>query len=213
MIRAALFDLDGTLIDSLHVWGKVDEMFFRRRNMEIPEDYARSIAGMSFMSSAVYTKERFGFPESAREIADEWMEMVREEYAHNVQLKPGTEEFLERMRAKGMRMCVVTASRRELYEPCLRRNGISGYFEFVLTTDEAGGGSKADGHIYRMAAERMGVEPEECAVFEDVCEGICGAKKLGMKAYCVVDRISTHDTEKIRAVADGMAENICEFDV
>ena len=211
MIRAALFDLDGTLIDSLHVWGKVDELFFSRRGMEIPEDYARAIAGMSFMSSAVYTKERFGFAESPGQIADEWLEAARVEYALNVELKPGTREFLDMLRARGVRMCIVTASRRELYEPCLRRNGILDMFEFVLTTDEAGGGSKAEGHIYRIAAERMGVQAGDCAVFEDVEEGIMGAKKLGMRAYCVVDALSTRNIEVIRAVADGTAENICEF--
>lgn len=208
MIRAALFDLDGTLVDSLGVWGKVDEMFFRRRGMEIPADYARSIAGMSFMSSAVYTKERFGFPESAREIADEWLEMAKAEYSHNVELKPGTVEFLDMMRDRGVRMCVVTASRRELYEPCLLRNGILDRFEFVLTTDEAGGGSKAEGGIYRAAAERMGVKADQCAVFEDVREGIIGAKKLGMRAYCVVDALSTHDIESIRGIADGVSGSI-----
>lgn len=213
MIKAALFDLDGTLLDSLWVWHRVDEMFFSRRGMAVPEDYGRAISGMGYMATAVYTKERFGFPDSIEEIAAEWTRDSVAEYANNVPLKPGSLEFIRALKEKGVRCCVVTASRRELYEPCLRRNGILDEFEFVLTADEAGGGSKRDGDIYRIAAARMGVSPDECVVFEDVIEGIQGAKKAGMRAYCVLDVLSRSKLSEISAIADGVAERITEFDI
>ena len=90
MIRAALFDLDGTLLDSNHVWARVDELFFSARNIPIPADYARAISGMSFFATAAYTKERFSLPESAEEIVREWTEMTTYEYAARVALKPGS---------------------------------------------------------------------------------------------------------------------------
>lgn len=210
MIKAALFDLDGTLLDSLWVWKRVDENFFLRRGMEVPADYERAITGMGFMATAVYTKERFGLAGSADEIAAEWTRSACDEYAKNVPLKKGSREFIRALKAKGVRCCVVTASRRELYEPCLIHNGILDEFEFVLTADEAGGGTKRTGEIYRIAAERLGAAPEECVVFEDVLEGVVGAKKQGMKVYCIKDRLTYPHLEEITALADGVAEEIME---
>ena len=212
-IKAALFDLDGTLLDSMWVWNRVDELFFERHGIEMPADYPASISGMSYMATAEYTRTRFALSKSAAEIAAEWTRDSAREYAEHVKLKPGSAEFLDKLRARGVRLCVVTASRRELYAPCLARNGILDSFEFVLTIDEAGGGSKLDGRIYRMAAERLGVEPGECMVFEDAREGILGAKRLGMQAYCVIDPHSTHGLDEIKSVADGWCEVITDLNI
>lgn len=213
MIKAALFDLDGTLLDSMWVWNRVDELFFERRGIEMPPDYPSAISGMSYMATAEYTKARFALSQSAAEIAAEWTRDSVREYSENVLLKPGSAEFIDRLRARGIRLCVVTASRRELYAPCLARNGILNKFEFVLTTDEAGGGSKLDGRIYRIAAQRLGVEPRECIVFEDAREGILGAKKMGMQAYCVIDPHSTHGLDEIKSVADGWCDIITDLNI
>jgi len=208
MYKAALFDLDGTLLDSLYVWGRVDEIFFRRRGMQVPDDYAKAISGMGYVATALYTKERFGLLETAGEIADEWTAIAMDEYARNVPLKPGSREALEMLREKGVRMCVVTSNSRSLCEPCLVRLGILDMFEFLLTIDEAGSATKGDGAIYAMAAERLGVKNEECAVFEDTCEGVTGAKLQGMQAYCVYDPLSTHETDTVLRIADG-----CDADI
>ena len=205
-IRAALFDLDGTLLDSMNVWSDVDRIFFERRGMEIPSDYAKDITGMSFLGAAKYTRDRFCLSESVEEIAAEWTEISREQYAEHVQLKPGSAELLRELRARGVKLCVVTTLVRALYEPCLIRNGVYDFFEFCLSTDEAGTAAKSDGTIYAKAAERLGVAHEHCAVFEDVTDCIIAAKKLGMQAYLVIDPHSTHDIEKAKAMADGWGE-------
>jgi len=90
--RAALFDLDGTLLDSMYVWRRVDELFFQARNMRAPEDYGRALAGKSYRESAEYTIERFGLKEKWEDIVDEWTCMSENEYAHHVKLKPGALE-------------------------------------------------------------------------------------------------------------------------
>ena len=108
MIRAGLFDLDGTLLDSMYVWNHVDACFFARRGLEMPPDYPRSISGMSFVNTARYTKERFDLPEDVEEIMAEWTALAREEYALRVPLKKGALEFLRALRERGVRLCVVT---------------------------------------------------------------------------------------------------------
>ena len=89
---AAIFDLDGTLLDSMYVWTRVDEIYFARHGMAVPEDYGRALAGLSYRESAEYTMRRFGFPGPWEEIVREWTELAREEYAFRVPLKAGARE-------------------------------------------------------------------------------------------------------------------------
>ncbi len=208
MMQAALFDLDGTLLDSNYVWARVDAQFFCARNLAFPSDYVRAISGMSFLATAAYTKKRFALPESVEDIVREWTQMTEREYAEHVALKPGSAAFLRQLKSRGVKCAVVTSLHRALYEPCLAHNGILSLFDLCLSTDEAQSTSKKDGLLYRMAADRLETPYPDCAVFEDVYEGILGAKQLGMQAFCVVDPKYTHRLDAIQGIADGIGENV-----
>ena len=205
-MKAALFDLDGTLLDSLGVWADIDRAFLAERGYDIPVDYVASIRGLSFIQTAQYTKERFHLPESAERIADIWHEMCFDAYAQRVQIKPGAKEYLQKLKGCGCRLAVVTTLTKELYEPVLRRNGIYGLFDVFATTDETGL-EKKSGAVYLLAAKRLNVIPEDCAVYEDITEGLLGAKAAGMKAVLVYDFHNRDALEENRALADKYIES------
>jgi len=207
----AIFDLDGTLLDSMYVWQRIDEVFFEKRGMAVPEDYGRALAGKSYRESAEYTIERFGFTESWEEIVREWTDMAIEEYACRVKLKPCAREYLLALKENGVKLAVATALPEYLYRPCLEHLGVIDWFDALCSTDETGGRGKANGEVYLLAADRLGVAAEKCAVFEDVYEGICGAKYVGMSAFCVKDAASGRSHGEIGKIADGMIDCFSEI--
>ncbi len=208
--RAALFDMDGTLIDSMGIWAHVDEVFFARRGLPLPEDYSRSIAGLSFRQTGEYTKARFHLPESVDDILHEWHEMCESAYVNDVPLKPYAAEYLKKLRGEGVRLAIATALPERLYRPVLRRTGVLSLFDAFASTDEAGE-SKRSGDVYRLAARRLGVEPRECVVFEDILDGLLGAKAAGMKTVLVRDPAAARERERALAVCDAAIDGFGDW--
>ncbi len=209
-MKAALFDLDGTLLDSLGVWADIDRAFLAQRGFEIPADYVSSIRGLSFLQTAQYTKERFHLKESAGRIAEIWHEMCREAYTHRVKLKPGAKEYLQKLKSLGTGLAVVTTLTEQLYEPVLKRNGVYSLFDVFATTDETGLDKKS-GAVYLLAANRMGAEPEDCTVYEDITEGLLGAKAAGMKAVLVYDSHNRDSLDENRSLADDYIQSYLDI--
>ena len=162
------------------------------------------------MQTAEYTKEKFGFSQSAEEIAATWHDMCRAEYAENVPLKPGAAAYLKKLHDKGIKLAVVTTLTRELYEPALKRNGIYDLFDAFATTDESGQ-HKRTGEVYRLAAQKLGTDTGECAVYEDILEGIEGAKRAGMCACLVYDRHNISRLEEAKKICDYYIETFEEL--
>ena len=208
---AAIFDLDGTLLDSMYVWTRVDEIYFERHGMPVPEDYGRALAGLSYRESAEYTMQRFGFPGPWEAIVQEWTELAREEYARHVPLKEGARAYLMALKRCGVKLAVATALPEYLYRPCLENLDVIELFDALCSTDDTGGRGKGNGEVFLLAARRLGVPPERCAVFEDVLEGVRGAKRAGMRAYCVLDEASSHAHADMAALADGVVERYADL--
>jgi len=208
---AAIFDLDGTLLDSMYVWTRVDELFFEQMGMEAPEDYGRALAGKSYRESAQYTIDRFRLDMEWEDLVKLWTGMAIHEYAENVQFKPGAREYLLALKRAGVKLAVATALPEYLYRPCLTHLGVLDWFDALCSTDETGGRGKAQGEVFLLAAQRLGIEPACCAVFEDVREGVMGAKCAGMTAFCVKDDASRHSHPEIESIADGMIDSFFEL--
>lgn len=185
-IKGAIFDLDGTILESSHVWGQIDVEFLGRRGFSVPDDYVETISPMGFEKAAEYTIRRFGFSSTKEEIMDEWNQMAREAYATEVCLKPGTKELLQYFKDRGVKMGVATSNNAYLYEPCLKRNGIYEYFQAFTEVTEVERG-KAFPDIYLETAKRLSVQPEECVVLEDLASALKGAGSGGFITIGVID--------------------------
>lgn len=199
-IEGAVFDLDGTLLDSSWVWEKVDEKFLGDRGFQVPDDYVDEIFPLGAERAAVYTIERFGLNEDKDDIVREWIEMAKKEYATEVVCKPYAKEFLEELHKLNIKMAVATSSDRELFMKTLEREGILKYFQKIVTVDEVERG-KGYPDIYEEAARRIKVNPHKCLVFEDILAGVTGASLGEFNVVAVFDEKSKHNWEKIKSIS------------
>lgn len=199
---AAIFDMDGTLLDSMGVWAEVDRAFLTRRGLSVTQDYIDALTAMSFPEAAAYTIARYDLRETPEALYAEWKALSQEAYAFHVALKPGAKDYLLRLRARGIRLAIATAATLDLYEPALARNGVLELFDAVCTTQEAGAGKDSPA-VFLLAAQKLGIPPQRCAVFEDVYRGIVSAKAAGMLAYGIYDPSSAASADAIRRQADG----------
>ena len=199
---AAVFDMDGTIMDSMGFWNHIDEVFLARRGIEtVPEDYLLAIAHLGAEETALYTKERFGLDETPEEMMREWFGDAVHYYTYDAQLKPGAYEYLKKLHGAGVKMALATASSEELYVPALKRCGVYELFSAFATVSECER-KKGFPDIYLLACERMGAEPTECVVFEDIFVAVKGAKDGGFFTVGVSDPSSKRDSELIRQTAD-----------
>ncbi|WP_462350342.1 HAD family hydrolase [Eubacterium ventriosum] len=199
-IEGAVFDLDGTLLDSSWVCEKVDEKFLGDRGFQVPDDYVDEISPLGAERAAVYTIERFGLNEDKDDIVREWIEMAKKEYATEVVCKPYAKEFLEELHKLNIKMAVATSSDRELFMKTLEREGILKYFQKIVTVDEVERG-KGYPDIYEEAARRIKVNPHKCLVFEDILAGVTGASLGEFNVVAVFDEKSKHNWEKIKSIS------------
>lgn len=199
--KAVLFDLDGTLVDSMWVWSSIDIEYLGSRNFKVPLEMQREIEGMSFTEVAVYFKDRFQLPESIEEIKDTWQRMAMDKYSHEVPLKPGVAQFLPYLKERGIRMGVASSNSMGLIEAVLTSHGIREYFSCIITSCEVNKGKPAP-DVYLAAAKRLGAKPSQCLVFEDIVPGIMAGKNAGMAVCAVSDTYSAPQEEEKRACAD-----------
>ena len=201
-MRACIFDLDGTLIDSTHVWARVDVEFFTKRGMVMPPDYPKAIVSMSYVGTAEYTIKRFGLQDSVEELKQEWIDMAIDEYANRVPLKPYAYEYLSALKACGIKLAVASSLTPILREVVLNKHAIKELFEVICGTEEAGL-DKTTPDIFLMAAQKLSIRPEDCVVFEDIPRAAQCAKDAGMIVYGIYDEAVKEQWAEMQCIADG----------
>lgn len=199
--KAVIFDLDGSLVDSMWMWRDIDIEFLEERGMTLPDDFQYKIEGMSFTETAAYSKERFGLSESVEELKAIWNRMAIDKYSNEVDFKPGAQHFLQYCKANKIRLGIATSNSRELVNAVSDALHLSDYIDVIVTSCEVKKGKPAP-DVYLAAAERLRVAPKDCLVFEDVPAGIMAGKNANMTVCAVEDEFSAELTEEKKRLAD-----------
>lgn len=201
-IEAVIFDMDGTLIDSMWIWPSIDEDFFEKYHLVAPEHFHEDIEGMSYTEVVHFFLDVFPtLKRTPQQIMDEWTEMAHDRYIHQAPLKAGAWEFILEMKRQGKKLGIATSNGRVLVEDTLKSLRVAKYFDVVRTACEAGKGKPAP-DVYLMVAYELGVSPKRCLVFEDVPMGILAGKNAGMKVCAIDDEFSRIQEEKKKSLAD-----------
>lgn len=204
--KGHIFDLDGTLTRSNHVWSKIDEEFLGKRGIKVPDDYFKQVSAMNFEQAAVYTNDRFSLGENIQDIMKEWFDMAVYEYTNVIGLCGNAGEYVRRLKDQGRKIALATASTEELYRPVLKRNGILDCFDCFVSTEQVKRG-KGFPDVYELAAEKLGLDAKACVVYEDIVEGIKGAKAGGFFAVACLNDHYSHDWDEMREIADEIVED------
>lgn len=200
-IDAIIFDMDGTLVDSMWIWKQIDIDYLARFEIPFPENLQEEIEGMSFVETAVYFKETFGIEDTLEQIGKDWNDMAFDFYANKIPLKPGALEFLKLMKANNIKMGIATSNSRELLMAAINRLGVGEYFDTLNISDDVKKGKPAP-DIYLHVANILNVSPERTLVFEDITQGVMAAHAAGMKVCGVKDAFAIDHGHKIDEIAD-----------
>lgn len=209
-IEAVLFDLDGTLVDSMWVWKEIDIDYLGKFGFSLPENLQSEIDGMSFSETAMYIKNKFQIPDSVEEIKAQWNKMAWDKYTYEVPLKDGAMEFLDYCRENGIKLGIATSNSRELVNNIIEVHGLSDYFSGVVTGCEVEKGKPAP-DVYLEAARRCRTDPASCLVFEDIVPGILAGKAAGMKVCAIEDAYSMEQKSEKEKLADYYIKNYYEI--
>ena len=200
MIKGAIFDLDGTLLDSMFIWDTFGEVYLRFLDIEPRENFAEAFKTFTLEESAEYYRTHYGVSLSVAEIVDGVNRMIEDLYKSTVPLKKGVAEFLAGLSKAGVRMCIATVTDKYLVEAALTRLKVRQYFGEIFTTAEVGCG-KNDPKIYRTALAHLGTQKSETVVFEDAYHALMTAKNDGFPVAAVYDK-HEEKQEKLKEIAD-----------
>ena len=195
-----LFDMDGTLLDSMHVWSDIDKRFLSKHNITAPDDFSEKIAAMTLPECADYFIE-LGVQKSKDEIISGFIKDVEEEYRLHIPLIPGMDDVLKKLHSEGHTICLITSSERSYIIPALKRLNIYDYFTEVYTSTELGM-NKRSGDIYKKLCDMHGFSPEDTVVYEDALFAINSAKSAGCHVVAVYGSDSRDNFEDIADIAD-----------
>lgn len=192
-ILIAILDMDGTLIDSTHIWADIDKEFFRRRGYSfVPKDYSQEIVHMGLEKGAIMTVEKYGIdgdtPESVKK---EWRDASIDQYTNHIKLKPYAKEFLEFLKNNDVIMAIATANDEDLYQPCLKRLDIAKYFDLIVDVNCVKQG-KSSPAIFDYIINKLGFKKENALIVEDTLISLKTAYESGYTTIGVDDESSRH---------------------
>lgn len=208
--KGAIFDMDGTLMDSMWMWKDIDLEYLGRFGIEMPENLQREIEGMSMTETAVYFRQTFGITDSVEKMQNDWNEMAIEFYRNRVPLKKGVRELLGQMKERGMKIGIATSNSVELTRECLAANGVEELFDTVRTAKDVPRG-KPSPDIYLSVAREWNMDPRDIIVFEDIPNGALAGKRAGMEVTAVEDDYALPRRDELIRIADHYIRDFTEI--
>lgn len=205
-----IFDLDGTLLDSMFVWRDLGSNYLLEKGFNPPDNLREIIASMSMQESAEYFQRAFGIKSSTEEIITDVKKIIADKYKYELELKPYVKEYLQKLKYEGSVMCIATATPLKLAKVALERNEIMEYFSFVSSCDEVGVG-KDQPDIFYYAAKKLNAEPAEIVVYDDADFALITAKEAGFYTIGVYDKFSKSNKKDIELISDRYIESFKEL--
>lgn len=205
-IEAVIFDLDGTLIDSMSIWAQIDQDYLKEFNIAVPENLHEEITHLTLTQTANYFKIHFNIRDDEATIIKRWNDMALYHYSNTIKLKEGVVEYLDYLKSKNIKISLATSNSIPLLEATLKHNNIYHYFEAITVTEEVKK-SKSNPDVYLLAASKINVKPENCLVFEDIVQAVKGAKLAGMTVYAIYDDVSKNQRDELTECADLYVES------
>ena len=210
MIRGAIFDLDGVLLDSMGIWKDLGARYLRSLHIQPEPGLNEILFAMSMEQGAAYLKAHYPLSQSEAEIGDGIARMLADYYFYEVPAKPGAAELLGFLAERSIPMAAATSSPREHVIRALDRLGLLSYLRAIFTTGEVGA-SKHEPMIYHLAAERLGTVPAETLVFEDSLYALKTAKTAGFRTVGVLDAHGETDQAGLKEAAEVYLTSLTEF--
>jgi len=204
--RYAIFDMDGTLIDSMLAWENLGRDYLKQKGIVVPENLNEIINAMSLTESANYFMRQFGIKDSVKKIISDINKLIEDKYRYEIPLKPYVKEYLSSLKRDGVTMCIATATPIELAEVVLKRLRVLQYFSCIVCCDEVGVG-KTKPDVYYLSIKKLGANVEDTMVYEDADYAIDTAKKAGFYTIGVYDEAAVRSKEEMKLLCDKYIES------
>ena len=200
-IKAAIFDADGTLLDSMGQWNLVPYKYVKSLGVAADENIAEKLFTMTISEAAEFIIDEYELSVTVEEAVEGMDAIIREFYKNDVELKDGAGELLAFLKSREIPMVIGTSTDRDCIEVGLERTGISAYFDRIYTSTEVGK-SKENPDLFIQAMEFMESSPDETIVFEDGLYSLKTAAALGMKTVGIFDEVSLSNQKELKELAD-----------